>query len=320
MTDEYMEHEARIMRIYRMLSILYPDMPDTDEAVDAREVLAGPQKDKYLEAISSELGNLRKRTLVPVSKQELEQYESNGGDYEKIGLTMKTKMKLKPDGTFNKFKGRGAGRGDQWVRQRIKKGKLLPKTFSPKVKPLTFAWIQQLAMKKLHRSTSDVKLAYLNCIYPDEADWIVVYLEPWIADALGIERDQLFRVQRYIYGLTDAGRAFYNLFKSKFEEEGWYTMSKIDPCLFYRIQGDEETYIVIFADDSFVYSNRKEFIREYEQRMCKHFEITTDLEAESFLVGVTFTYDEEGNCKLGQKKLLTKFFNDNPSLTTGKRW
>jgi hypothetical protein len=78
-------------------------------------------------------------------------------------------------------------------------------------------------------------------------------------------------------------------------------MSKIDPCLFYRIQGDEETYIVIFADDSFVYSNRKEFIREYEQRMCKHFEITTDLEAESFLVGVTFTYDEEGNCKLGQK-------------------
>jgi hypothetical protein len=49
------------------------------------------------------------------------------------------------------------------------------------------------------------------------------------------------------------------------------------------------------------YSNRKEYIREYEQRMRKHFEITTtDPEAESFL-GVTFTYDGEGNCKLGQK-------------------
>ena len=74
----------------------------------------------------------------------------------------------------------------------------MPKTLSPTVKPLTFAWIQQLAIvKKLFRSTSDVKLAYLHCIYPDDADWIVVYLEPWIAaDALGIERDQLFRVRR----------------------------------------------------------------------------------------------------------------------------
>ena len=51
----------------------------------------------------------------------------------------------------------------------------------------------------------------------------------------------------------------------------------------------------------------------------KHLEITTDTDAESFL-GVTFTYDEEGNYKLGQKKLLTKLFNENPSMTTGKRW
>ena len=95
-------------------------------------------------------------------------------------------------------------------------------------------------------------------------------------------------------------------------------MSTMDPCLFfYRIQGDEETYIVIFVDDSFVYSNRKEYIRKYEQKMRMHFEITTDPEAESFL-GVTFTYDEEGNCKLGQKKLLTKLFSENAPLKTGK--
>ena len=95
-------------------------------------------------------------------------------------------------------------------------------------------------------------------------------------------------------------------------------MSEMDPCLFYPIQCDEETYIVIFVDDSFVYSDRKEYIREYEQKMRMHFE-TTDPEAESFL-GVTFTYDEEGNCKLGQKKLLTKMFNENPPLKTGKHW
>ena len=56
------------MQIYRMLSMSDPDLPDTDEPVDAREALAGPLKDKYLEAISSEWENLRKKTLVPVSK------------------------------------------------------------------------------------------------------------------------------------------------------------------------------------------------------------------------------------------------------------
>ncbi len=53
--------------------------------------------------------------------------------------------------------------------------------------------------------------------------------------------------------------------------------------------------------------------------MHMHFEITTDPEAESFL-GVTFTYDKEGNCKLGQKKLLTKLSNENAPLKTRKRW
>ncbi len=53
-TDEYIEHEARIiMYIYRMLSVSDPDMPDTDKPVDAREALAGPLKDKYLEAVRS---------------------------------------------------------------------------------------------------------------------------------------------------------------------------------------------------------------------------------------------------------------------------
>ena len=75
------------MYTYRMLSMSDPDMPDTDEPVDSREALAGPlKKDKYLEAFRSEWENLRKKTLVPISKQELKQYVSTGGDYEKIGL------------------------------------------------------------------------------------------------------------------------------------------------------------------------------------------------------------------------------------------
>ena len=296
-----------------------PDPPDVDEVVDTTAALSGPQRDKFLEAIRTEWENLTKDTLQPVSTQQLEEYVSNGGNYEKIGLTMKSKKKLKPDGTLDKYKGRGAGRGDQYIRQRIKKGKPLPKTFSPTVKPLTFAWLQQLAVtKKLKRCTMDVKQAYLNVPYPEDADWIVVYLEPHIAEALGLDKNQLYRVKRYIYGLPESGRAFYEFYKDKLLSEG-YSISKMDQCLFYRILAEEETYIAIFVDDSYTYSNRDEYIKALEQRMRKHFDVTVEPEADAFL-GINFTYDAEGNCKLSQKKLLNKLFAENPPMPKGKRW
>ena len=318
--DDYTEAEARILTTYRMLSLSDPDMPTPDdEVVDTRKALSGPQRDLFMQAVRTEWENLCKDTLKPVTNDEIDAYVRTGGSPEIIGLTMKTKRKLKPDGTLDKFKGRGAGRGDQYIRQRIKKGKPLPKTFSPTVKPLTFAWILQLAVsKRMKRATMDIKQAYLNVPYPEDADWIVVRLERHIAEALGLDPSNLYRVMRYIYGLPESGRAFYEFYKSKLLEEG-YTMSEMDPCLFYRIQKDEVTYIVLFVDDTYVFSNDEAHIKSLEDRMKKHFDVTIEPEADAFL-GINFHYDESGNCKLSQKKLLTKLFNENPPLPQGKRW
>ena len=93
----------------------------------------------------------------------------------------------------------------------------------------------------------------------------------------------------------------------------------MDPCLFYRIQKDEVTYIVLFVDDTYVFSNDEAHIKSLEDRMKKHFDVTIEPEADAFL-GINFHYDESGNCKLSQKKLLTKLFNENPPLPQGKRW
>jgi hypothetical protein len=62
--DEYIEQEERIVNIYRILSMMDPDMPDTDDSVDIREALAGPHnKEQFTEAIKFEWPNLCKATL-----------------------------------------------------------------------------------------------------------------------------------------------------------------------------------------------------------------------------------------------------------------
>jgi hypothetical protein len=306
--------EGKIVHLYRMLSISDPEMNAlSDDNIDTKAALQGPEAAQFYAALVVEWANLTTATLEPISQADLE-----GKDYEKITITFKSKRKLKPTGELDKYKVRGAGRGDVYIRQRLKKGKPLPKTFSPTVKPITFAWILQLAiMKKMKRSTMDIKQAYLNVPIPEDEDWIIAKLEPWIAEALSLDPNALYRVRRYIYGLPQSGRAFFEMYRAKLLKEG-YTQSKMDSCLFYRLQDGEETYILLYVDDTFIFSNEQKYIDALCDKLQKYFEVTLDESADAFL-GVSFEYDAGGNCKLSQKKLLTKLFREYPQDLTKRR-
>jgi len=59
----------------------------------------------------------------------------------------------------------------------------------------------------------------------------------------------------FICGLLDAGSAYYGNSSSNLIDNG-YIRSKMDPCLFYRVNEEEEiTYIMIHVDDTLVCSN-----------------------------------------------------------------
>jgi hypothetical protein len=172
-------------------------------------------------------------------------------------------------------------------------------------------------MKKMKRSTMDIKQAYLNVPIPEDEDWIIAKLEPWIAEALSLDPNALYRVRRYIYGLPQSGRAFFEMYRAKLLNEG-YTQSKMDSCLFYRLQNGEETYILLYVDDTFIFSNEQKYIDALCDKLQKYFEVTLDESADAFL-GVSFEYDAGGNCKLSQKKLLTKLFREYPQDLTKRR-
>jgi hypothetical protein len=187
----------------------------------------------------------------------------------------------------------------------------LPISYSPTIMPLTFALFLQLAViHQLHMATMDIKSAYLNAALPPEADWIVTTLEPHIATVCGLDPAQEYRIANALYGLPDSGRLFYLHYKKALLAEG-YTMSAFDNCLFYRITPTETTYIIVYVDDTFIFSNSQANIDAVITNIGKHYEVTLDRDATSFL-GLNLAHNPDGTVTITQPKLLTKLFALHP--------
>ena len=128
----------------------------------------------------------------------------------------------------------------------------------------------------------DIKLAYLNAALKPDADWIVITLESYIAEVCGLNPAQEYRIVNALDGLPGSGRLFYIHYRIALLAEG-YTMSAYDNCLFYRISPTETTYIIVYVDDTFIFSNTNANIDSVIANIGKHYEVTLDREASSFL-------------------------------------
>ncbi len=93
---------------------------------------------------------------------------------------------------------------------------------------------------------------------------------------------QLYRIDKCLYGLPDSGRHFYRHYRDALIAEGC-VMSKMDNCLFYRVNDVETTFIVLFVDDTLIFSKRQEDIDQFSARLNRHYELTLDAKADSFL-------------------------------------
>jgi hypothetical protein len=155
-------------------------------------------------------------------------------------------------------------------------------------------------------ATMDIKSAYLNAPLPPDADWIVTTLEPHIATVCGLDPNQEYRIANALYGLPDSGRLFYLHYKKALLAEG-YSMSAFDNCLFFRITATETTYIIVYVDDTFIFSNSQEGIDAVITNVGHHYEVTLDRDATSFL-GLSLTHNLDGTVTITQPKLLIKLF------------
>jgi len=85
-------------------------------------------------------------------------------------------------------------------------------------------------------------------------------------------------------------------------------MSAFDNCLFYRTTSTETTYIIVYVDDTFIFSNSAANIATVITSIGNHYEVTLDRDATSFL-GLNLTHNPDGTVTITQPKLLLKLFS-----------
>jgi hypothetical protein len=107
--------------------------------------------------------------------------------------------------------------------------------YSPTVSPIVATAVMAIAT-----CTVDTVSAYLMQAYKDDPPlWIKFPVN--IAIGAGLDPAVIYRIRKYLYGLLDAGRAYFIAYSTQLLS-GRYVMSTFYPCLFFRKGG-----IIIFS-------------------------------------------------------------------------
>ena len=223
--------------------------------------------------------------------------------YRLIHTTMQLKIKMKTETIVDKLKARLCACGNELEEVDYE-------TYSPTVSALTHCLMLQLAVRdRMHIQLVDTKAAYLCQTYPADATPLYVVLPKRVAEVLNLKPNQTYRVLKYIYGLPDAGRAYYDAYSEHLISHG-YIRTASDPCLFFKIIGNRRrVYIWIHVDDTLIAADDIRDIEDFKEVMRKRFEITVNEEADHHL-GVNIEHLEDGSLKLTQSKLLGNIFSE----------
>jgi len=227
-------------------------------------------------------------------------------------ITFVLKRKIKQD-REDRFKARGCYRGDL-----LDKG--YTETYSPTVATMTCAVLQNIAViDDMEQCLVDTVGAFLQQDYPDTQPALYVKLDKRVAEICGLDPNQIYRVHKYLYGIPDAGRAYYLRYSGLLRDKG-YKQSKFDPCLFHsQPTPDTRLWAWIHVDDTWVAATTPELKHKFIQDCSSTFEVTVE-PADNYL-GVHYEKLPNGSVKKTQKKLLEELFikheiTDQPRVKT----
>ena len=196
--------------------------------------------EEWMPAIMGEIDGLIKvGALVPASEDEA---LTKGNEI--LPNIIQLKRKRNPNGTVKKLKARLCMNGNIELNQFHMFDNSL-QNFAPNA---SYDTILQLLCFSIRRGWKicglDITQAYVMTPY-NRAHPTYTYTE-------FKGKRQYYKLKRMVYGLPDAGRAWYDFFKDFFLAQG-YTTSEYDPCLFIKIT-DEENGIAtaVTTDDCLI--------------------------------------------------------------------
>jgi len=214
-------------------------------------------------------------------------------------LTFVLKKKVKPE-REDVYKARGCFRGD------LLSSAGYAETYSPTVSSVTCASLQQIALiDEMEQQLVDTVAAFLGQDYLESAPPLYVKFDKRVARICGLDPNVVYRVVKYLYGIPDAGRAYYLAYSGHLLNLG-YKKCKMDPCLFYKLSELGPIYAWIHVDDTWVAAATKALMKQFVSDVEVKFQVTVE-PIDNYL-GVHYTKLDDGSWRKTQPKLLNDLF------------
>lgn len=123
---------------------------------------------------------------------------------------------------------------------------------------------------------------------------------------------KVLKLKRAIYGLKQSARAWYEKVDKVLQELG-YKKSRYEPCLFVKLCDNEKTYVALFVDDFFIFTNCDKEVNNLKCQLSTIFKLK-DLGQLKQCLGMNIVIEKDKICidqKAFIEKLLCKFNMEN---------
>src|SRR3954465_1962319 len=216
---------------------------DNDEPSNYEEAMAGPDSDKWLEAMKSEIGSMYENevwtlTDLPIERRAME------------NKWIFKKKKTHADGNVTIYKARLVAKGYRQVQ-----GVDYDETFSPVAKLKSVRIMLAIAAYYDYEIWQmDVKMAFLNGILKEE----LYMMQPaGFVDPKGA--NEVCKLERSIYGLVQASRSWNKHFDSVIKAFG-FVQTFGEACIYKKVSGSSVAFLILYVDDILLNGNDIEFL------------------------------------------------------------
>lgn len=252
----------------------------TGEPHTYHEALVDP---KWKKAMDEEFQALQKNNTWHLVPSRL--------DKNVIDFKWVFRIKRRSDGTIDRYKARLVAKG---FKQRYDID--YEDSFSPIVKAATIRLVLSIVVSRgWSLRQLDVQNAFLHGVLEEE-----VYMKqpPGFED-----KNKLFhvcRLDRSLYGLKQALRAWYSRLSTKLQQLG-FAPSKSDTSLFIYNKSNTSIFVLIYVDDIIVTSSSNEAVKALLTDLNSEFALK-DLGDLHFFLGIEVKKNREGGLHLSQEK------------------
>lgn len=306
---------GRPKKVYNMIPTNEADFISVEEVLLAEipmdKALNGPSSNEWQEAMADEMASIIKNdTWCLVQRTD---------EMEVIGSRMVLRNKFGADGRLQRRKARLVAQG---FAQRP--GVHYSQTFAPVARLSSVKLLMSLAARyncSVHHL--DVATAYLNgeleeTIYIRPPKGIEEALEVLVKNCRFEENirikaktmlreikgsDKVCRLNKALYGLRQAGRAWYSKLNRVLLKMG-ATPSKCDPCLYRVDKGKIPTLILTYVDDILILSPCLKLMSGIIEGLSNIFEVK-NLGEVSFCLGLEFKR-QDGEISINQRRYISE--------------